>query len=251
MHENFVMKRSCLLFLLVLPAVIMAQEREKIKKTIRDNGVTRKQVYEVLKSDKTMMDGYWQSNTENLFKETGFYKTGLKDSTWSVIKDNKLLARKYYTGGQRTGRWVFYNYKEAPEWYYDFNEKKAVFLTSNTIDTSDYVYQDTNGNWVTGKLDINPIALNSTGYWIMFMLSQLHYPEAAQRNRETGNVIVKMVVNEDGKVDNWKIENTQFELLANEALRLVKAFEFDFVPAEKDGRKVKCEVMVTISFRQE
>lgn len=73
------------------------------------------------------------------------------------------------------------------------------------------------------------------------------YPETAKINKLEGKVVVKVLIDEKGSVTSTEImESLSFECdkAAADAIKKVK-----FNPAMKDGKAVKCEMMIPVQFK--
>ena len=58
--------------------------------------------------------------------------------------------------------------------------------------------------------------------------------------------MVRFVVNEDGKPQDFQIMHSSFGLLDNEALRVIKTLRF--IPGRHNGKKVKVYLTVPVRF---
>jgi protein TonB len=77
--------------------------------------------------------------------------------------------------------------------------------------------------------------------------SEVKYPEEAKKNNIQGKVFVSFVVNEQGKVEDAKIERGVDSLLDDEALRVVKSLK-TWKPGKEKGKAVKVAYTVPINF---
>ena len=74
------------------------------------------------------------------------------------------------------------------------------------------------------------------------------YPEAARRRGYQGSVVLKVLVNVNGGVDEIEIEEScGYDILDRTALAAVK--EWRFKPGIKDGRKIRTWVKVPVRFQ--
>jgi protein TonB len=73
------------------------------------------------------------------------------------------------------------------------------------------------------------------------------YPEVAKNAGIQGKVFVVATVDEKGNVLKTKIMKGIHELLDESAQKAVKATKF--IPAEKDGKKIKSQITVPIVFK--
>jgi protein TonB len=73
------------------------------------------------------------------------------------------------------------------------------------------------------------------------------YPEIAKVNKLEGKVMVKVVINEQGNVASTEVVESlsvECDKAAVDAIKKVK-----FHPAMKDGKAVKCEVVIPVQFK--
>ncbi|MNV06354.1 Gram-negative bacterial tonB protein [compost metagenome] len=81
-----------------------------------------------------------------------------------------------------------------------------------------------------------------------YMVSNVRYPEAAAKAKVTGRVMVSFVVTKEGKVTKAAVKKGVSEELDAEALRVISAMP-NWIPAEKDKKKVDAEMVLPISFQ--
>jgi TonB family protein len=244
------MKRCLFVILLLgLTATLCAQERERMTNSSEDNGVKIKESYFVLSSDKVTRDGAYQLFQNEKLVAKGYYMNGKKDSTWEIYNPkNILVSIKYFKAGEKTGKWEFYNDKGEAEWTYDFNTGEASYQKPPT-DTVTFYYQSDAGAWVREHLDKDPLPLNGSGEWRGFMLKNFRYPMEAMSNEQQGDVIVSIAVDENGNPTGYNIFQSAAPSLDAEAMRMIKGFHYEFIPAVKNGKKVKVQYHLPVKFR--
>ena len=81
-----------------------------------------------------------------------------------------------------------------------------------------------------------------------FLATNVKYPQVAVNNKTEGRVLVQFVVNKNGKVTNPKVVKSVSKELDEEAMRVVALLP-DFIPGEKDGKKVPVFFTLPISFK--
>ncbi|MFR6236864.1 MAG: energy transducer TonB [Parabacteroides distasonis] len=82
-----------------------------------------------------------------------------------------------------------------------------------------------------------------------FLAKNMKYPTLAQENSIKGKVVVQFVVNEDGKLSDFKVIKSVHQYLDNEALRVVKLLP-KFIPAlDEQGNPVKAYVTILFDVR--
>ena len=91
-------------------------------------------------------------------------------------------------------------------------------------------------------------AKESVSFLIDFLNKNLVYPEEAAEKGLQGAVIVQMVVEKDGTPTNFKVVREVDPLLDEEALRVAKLLP-KFIPAQKDGKPVRCIFNFSVPYR--
>jgi TonB family protein len=238
-----------LLILLFIGIRSISQETKKVVKRANDNISNWKIQYYVLKDHSDTKHGpYTYYNNSKLFI-SGYYKNGKKDSIWRRYStEGDIIAQKTYTDNKRTGIWSFFDKTGAVEWEHDFSTDSSINLPSAA--KPNYVYQTSDGQWIKGRADRAPVKLYSTWDWQYFLTRNLRYPGEAIYKGQQGKGVVEVTVDENGDAIDYSISpENSYTLLGEEAMRIVKLFEPDFLPAEKDGKKVKVKVPIMVQFR--
>ncbi len=88
------------------------------------------------------------------------------------------------------------------------------------------------------------------GYMALFkyLINNIVYPEKAMRDNIEGRVVVKFIIDENGKVTDPSIVKSVSPELDQEALRVVGTLP-DFTPGMTDGKKVKVYYNLPVSFK--
>lgn len=217
-------------------AITTGTARERVNKTYSINPG----------KDSVKQGRYEESHGEtNPFQITGQYADNLKEGIWERKFKGRVVSRKQYKKGERVGNWEFFNH-ETPHFQYD-PSNNAVFNLKE--DTAAYLYYTTNGTWVKDQLDSPPIPLMSAYEWMAWTATKLRYPEAAIDKEVQGIVQVEMTIDEYGQVTGYQVTKSPDKILDNAALRVVQEFGFEFVPALKNGMKVRTKYTMPIVFR--
>lgn len=82
----------------------------------------------------------------------------------------------------------------------------------------------------------------------MFVARQMHYPEEAEEKGIEGRVLIRFVVEKDGRLTNFEVIETPDPLLSDEALRVLKQMP-QWIPAKNKGKDVRCRYSMPIQFR--
>ena len=86
---------------------------------------------------------------------------------------------------------------------------------------------------------------------MQYLAKNISYPAAARNAKAEGTVIVKFIVEADGRISNISALNQGPLLhgdLIKEALRVVKLMP-KWMPGEKDGKPAASEMVVPIKFK--
>ena len=82
---------------------------------------------------------------------------------------------------------------------------------------------------------------------IKSVMEKVVYPEDAKKNNVEGKVFIKIIVDEKGNVENAEVSQSAGASLDAAALKAAK--QCKFIPAQKDGKNVRCEVTLPIQFK--
>lgn len=248
---NPIMKLSLtpLLVLLFIALKSISQETKEIVEKSGTKWNKEKKVYSVLIDNNTVKQGAYQHYYNDKLVVSGFYKMDKKDSVWQRnTSRGVMVSKKMYAEGKRTGSWEFFNQDGSTALKYDFNT--ASFQTQQP-DTLIVKYQAANGDWAIGKADRAPVWLRSKWEWFAYVNITLRYPVGAIDAQKSGVVLVGVLVDEEGNAIEYTIDKSVFPALDNESLRVVQQFQPEFLPAERDGKKVRSKVLVPMIFKME
>lgn len=82
----------------------------------------------------------------------------------------------------------------------------------------------------------------------MFVARQMHYPEEAEEKGIEGRVLIRFVVEKDGRLTNFEVVESPDPLLSDEALRVLKQMP-KWIPAKNKGKDVRCRYSMPVMFR--
>lgn len=126
-------------------------------------------------------------------------------------------------------------------------------LTTNELKKGNY--QELKGlfdesNKSLPQPDISPMYPGGIQGLVNDIGRNLKYPEKERWNGIEGTVILKYVVERDGRIKEIEIEKGLSEGLNNEAIRVIKSLK-RFYPGFKDGKPVRVQLKQPIKFNLE
>ena len=98
------------------------------------------------------------------------------------------------------------------------------------------------------EVDELPVFTGGDKEILNYIVNNTKYPEEAKKNNITGKVIVKFVVEKDGSVSGAEVLKSVDPLLDAEAVRVVGTLPKFERPAKKDGKIVRVNYMLPITF---
>lgn len=99
------------------------------------------------------------------------------------------------------------------------------------------------------KVEVESEYPGGAAAWVRFLQRNLQYPEEAQDNEVQGQVVVKFIVDKEGKVSDVEAISGPGEL-RNEAVRVIKKSGV-WIPGIQNGRNVSSYKSQAINFRIE
>ena len=78
---------------------------------------------------------------------------------------------------------------------------------------------------------------------------RVRYPAAAKENNTQGKVIVAFTVDLNGQPSNYRVKKGIKNGLSEEALRVIKTIDGDWLPAVLNGKQVVAEGTMPLSFQ--
>ena len=83
---------------------------------------------------------------------------------------------------------------------------------------------------------------------MQYLMSHVHYPANAAKNKIEGRVIVQFVIKKTGEIGEIKVIRSVDEELDAEAVRVVKTLP-NFTPGRQNGKPVAVWYTLPISFK--
>jgi len=241
--------------ILALTAIASAAHAQELKEMTRrssDSYNQDKEVYHVLKSDHSILQGEYKNYHNGKLITSGFYNNGKPDSTWMEYLGNNLVAVKHFSQGKRMGIWEFYSNKGVLEMKIDFSTGEMTdFRNKDKVDSVQKmsVLVDETGQLKPAILDRNPQRLMASGEYLRSLMFLLRYPPEAINKREQGTVWVAITIDENGNAINYSIFKSASHNLDQEAIRVQKMIPCSYLPGILNGQKTKTALIQPVTFR--
>lgn len=173
-------------------------------------------------------DGYYGEINEDFFINADTAKVTYKDAKPLVVRFNDLgIKNKYLTN------YVYVFKKEE--------HVKSIMMpidgNSELVDT-DKIYE---------QVEEMPSFPGGSNALLSFIAANLKYPVVSQENGIQGRVIVKFVVDKDGRITDVEITRSVDPTLDKEAMRIVKAMP-KWKPGKLKGNCVRVKYTIPIVF---
>jgi TonB family protein len=183
---------------------------------------------------------YQEYHSNGKLKTEGFYLLGNRNGTFKEFDSTGyLMITTQYKNGKIEGEVLGYysNGKiRRKEFYNKGSFDKGVCYTMNGKDTTYYPHE------TFPSLENNPEALYS------FLGKNIQYPPLCRELGIEGKVILKFMVNEEGKIENLTVYYSKHLLFTQEANRVIKLMPA-FIPGTYEGKKVAMPFTLPIKFQ--
>jgi len=243
------MKIKLILLSLFISCSLVAQKTKKIK--VKDKKDDSKEIYYILKSNKTIRQGAYSKYNElnNLILE-GEYADNYKSGLWKIYSNDGLLKMKgTYEKNQKTGIWEYFNAEKKIIQKFDFSNKKLIFFEDFEFEKENFkiVSKDNTDNL---NLERPPLYLGGKIGILKKVYTNIRYPNLARENGIQGTVKIKFMVNQDGKLSNYTILKNIGGGCGEEALRMIKILNDGFwIPGIANGEFVSTTYTIPIRFK--
>ena len=132
---------------------------------------------------------------------------------------------------------------------YDFDKKQATQTAPPSAGS--FRYEQADGSWEKDSTMDSPMQLYTAQVYQLFLLSNLRYPAEAIDKDIQGIPIIAILIDENGNAISYEVAKSAHPLLDQEALRVLQLFDPEFVPAERNGKRIRFKFHLPIVFRME
>jgi len=170
------------------------------------------------------------------------YNPDVKNGPYKRVIQGNVAVEGMYLENRKGGIW---------KWYNNDGEESIVNYNTHVIH-----YPVKNGflvNWYDDDLaatDNRPvIKLTSDDVVYNVIAKTLRYPVYARERGIQGKVVIGIIIDESGRIKNYKIATSVDTSLDNAAINIVKTIPLDFIPAYKKGKAITDEYLLPVMFR--
>ncbi|HEX3387274.1 MAG TPA: energy transducer TonB [Mucilaginibacter sp.] len=213
-------------------------------------------------SRRLVEEGYYKSGKKdslwvnyNILGDTtgkGYYSNGLKNGywkKWSFPFGNRVLIREgNYKSDLRVGIWTFRKADGSLDHKYDYSTARVTGY-GKTDDASTIIDgKDT----VAAILEKPPVHIGGMDTLYEILARNIRVPVEVKRGKVDDfhyRVFVSIIVDETGRLVDYKIARGSNKACNNEALRVIKLWDDgNWVPGNYKGRAVKVVILVAVVF---
>ena len=169
-------------------------------------------------------------------------------------KDKKEISRKefHFDSLERLKCFKVFNEAMGYEFCLDFFPEGGLKTRRILKDGEDLELEsyDVKGNPISPPNEEAPIPFGGQNGWNKYLAMNLKYPQNARSRKKSGTVRVYFEVDKEGNMVNPEILNPEevYPSLAEEALRVVKAYPYKWTPAQKGGEPITYSMNLPIKF---
>jgi periplasmic protein TonB len=148
----------------------------------------------------------------------------IKSGEYSRFLKNSRVATGQYLNNKEIGIWTFYDSNNSVYLKYDYDNDSVIFV--------DIQYD---------KLDLDrpTIYLGSIYEAKYTIMTNIRYPQDAVEEGKSGRILIDVYINEKGDVYDYRVQESVFPSLDNEALRVVKLIPQKWLPSIKNRESVE------------
>lgn len=217
------------------------------------NGLWKDYSYEGPLKDETMylddsLDGpytsyFFKTGAKNC---VGQHVNGKREGSWKFYFDTSVLEHKYVNGNIQSKMYYTLDGKMLRK----LNYERDTLISSQRWDTSGveiaYVPDKTDSftnqiYWYIEQMPAFPYDMAK------YLRANMVYPRKAQRQKVSGRVVVKFVIDEEGRIDDVHVVNSVSPELDAEAVRVVANMP-RWKPGRENGERVRVYFNLPIQF---
>jgi TonB family protein len=233
-----------LLILTMLFAIKLYGQTKMVSKHER----WRYEDYYVSETDTDIREGKYQRTTGGNNPTpmvAGYYHENLKDSTWTYYSGANRVAEGSYKAGKKSGVWTGYT-RGFERLKYDFTANALLAYVQAPIDTV-FHFSPVAKAAATDSVR-RPIYINGLQTMVLFLGREIHYPAVARETNKQGELLVSLLIDENGHTSHVSIKTGLSPQLDEEVLRVFDLLEGEWVPGLLNGKPAAMEIEIPVLF---
>lgn len=238
------MNIKMLLIIIFSAFLIKSNAQEKKRKNKNKNPFFIEEFY-VLNSNALVKHGQYKkiSYYDYLIAE-GYFKNDMKDSLWVYYGyRNAISSFGHYSLDKKVGEWTYNNFKEEVLFKMNFDNDSMLYYNWS-IATEKEINIFVNDNWLLKKITSPAIAFDNENNVVTTIAD---YPQLAIDQDIQGEVIIEIIVDENGKALEYSVFKSAHDMLDKPVLNAVKNIP-KWKPAIFENKNVKSKVYLTYKF---
>lgn len=173
-------------------------------------------------------------------KDKSFRQGTYKKVYWK----DKVGISGQYSSNKKDGEWTFYNDDGSVYLTYNFTNDSILCFMPDTTKQSLYI----DNHLITDIADRPVLYKEGIIDLRNFIRHSLIYPTQSAINGTSGKILIGMVIDVDGKVIDYMLLEGVDIYLNEEAMKVARSINGEWIPAIYQGRKVKSVYKLPLNF---
>jgi hypothetical protein len=242
------MVRILLLILSLGPFVLNGQATKKVTMTYLLPSC--KEVFYVLRSDTSLKEGSYKLILNKKILVQGYYRNNQKDSLWTQYDEKgQIRFQGLYVQNRRVGVWEYYDEKGELEQRFDFTNFEVLLYRTQF---ASHAFRIISGlDTIVSALDRPPLYLGGQSRIDDFIKKNITVPFHKQNGKIKGKVFVEFTIDSTGKTSNHHILKGLSPGCNYEALRIIRSLPDEWFPGVIGGKNVTVSYVIPITFDEQ
>ncbi len=167
--------------------------------------------------------------------------TTVRDGLYTLTYKGMVIEKGQFKNGKKVGVWEYRDLHNLVELRYDFDKRKPTYLLPHEGKKYD-------------RFNYPCTFLGSSLVPFYLVHTRVAYPKEEFDNESGGFVLLRFVVNPDGSLKNWKIQQASsphFAQAVRDVVAELPVKSWRWVPELRDGQRVEGFYNMTILFDNE
>lgn len=226
-----------------------AQQTKKVVNFLYQGQV--KETYFVLKDKPKVRHGSYQKMRDTEPMVTGFYKQGLRDSLWTEYwGPNQRAAVGHFALDKPVGVWNYYGGGDTLIQRYNHSTRQLEYAMDPPANRRREYTVLRDGARVRTALDRPPLFIGGESTMLRLIAQEVKYPVDAMRSRVSGEVVVELLIDEQGRASTPRVSKSLGHGCDEEVLRAVQLLpSSDWIAGVLGGQPVATVIEIPFQFK--